>query len=460
MHKPANEPHVTRRALVAGAAAGAVALASEPAWRSGARRRRRRARAGRTSGSNLDQHELDEAYDQSVYAFNQRHMQERRDERNELMAKVLGKPERVAYGPAEIEKVDIYKTKRPNAPDHDLSARRRLARRPLGAGRLSRRAVRQGRRNFINVEFDNVPETKGDLMPMVDQCRRAVAWVYRNAKSFGGDPNALYLSGFSSGSHLGGCVVITEWEKQGLPRDILKGAVLGSGMYDLKPVRMSARSSYVKFTDADGAGAVRHAPSRQGPYAAGADHRHPGDAGIPAPVARLCGRADQGRQAGEADRRQGSQSLRDGRVAQQSLRDHGACCHGDDEADDRGVTREDVMKQETTKSKMTRRALVAGAAVGAVALAADKADAQRCPATPPARTKGPAIWLDYDQHDMNEMYDQSVFAFNQKHMLARSDANNVIASRDHRQVRALRLWRRRRSKASMSGGPGSRTRRC
>ena len=62
-------------------------------------------------------------------------------------------------------------------------------------------------------------------------------------------PNALYLSGFSSGGHLGGCVVITEWEKQGLPRDILKGAVLGSGMYDLKPVRMSARSSYVKFTD-------------------------------------------------------------------------------------------------------------------------------------------------------------------------------------------------------------------
>ena len=94
-----------------------------------------------------------------------------------------------------------------------------------------------------------MPETKGDLMPMVDQCRRAVAWVYRNAKSFGGDPNALYLSGFSSGGHLGGCVVITEWEKQGLPRDILKGAVLGSGMYDLKPVRMSARSSYVKFTD-------------------------------------------------------------------------------------------------------------------------------------------------------------------------------------------------------------------
>jgi arylformamidase len=31
--------------------------------------------------------------------------------------------------------------------------------------------------------------------------------------------------------------------------DIIKGGLLCSGMYDLKPVRLSARSSYVKFTD-------------------------------------------------------------------------------------------------------------------------------------------------------------------------------------------------------------------
>jgi arylformamidase len=30
---------------------------------------------------------------------------------------------------------------------------------------------------------------------------------------------------------------------------VIKGAVLSSGMYDLKPVRLSARSNYVKFTD-------------------------------------------------------------------------------------------------------------------------------------------------------------------------------------------------------------------
>src|SRR5262249_19226332 len=36
----------------------------------------------------------------------------------------------------------------------------------------------------------------------------------------------------------------------GLPPTVIKGGVCGSGMYDLKPVRMSKRSSYVKFTDA------------------------------------------------------------------------------------------------------------------------------------------------------------------------------------------------------------------
>ena len=41
-----------------------------------------------------------------------------------------------------------------------------------------------------------------------------------------------------------------DWPKDGLPRDILKGATLSSGMYDLHPVRLSKRSKYVNFTDA------------------------------------------------------------------------------------------------------------------------------------------------------------------------------------------------------------------
>ncbi len=40
-------------------------------------------------------------------------------------------------------------------------------------------------------------------MPMASRSAR-VAWVYKNAKSFGGDPDRIYVSGHSSGGHLAG----------------------------------------------------------------------------------------------------------------------------------------------------------------------------------------------------------------------------------------------------------------
>jgi arylformamidase len=240
---------ITRRALVAGAAAGTLALANEPA----AAQPCPLVPPPRTKGPlvwlDMDQHELDDAYDQDVYAYNGKIISGRRDARNQIALREIGKPERVGYGTDEREKVDIWKTKRTNAPVliflHGGAWR---GGRSSQAAYIAEPFVKAGA-HFVSVDFYNAPEVNGDLMPMIDQSRRAVAWVYRNAAGFGGDPNALYLGGFSSGSHLGGCALITDWAKDGLPLDLLKGAILGSGMYDLKPVRLSKRSDYVRFTD-------------------------------------------------------------------------------------------------------------------------------------------------------------------------------------------------------------------
>ena len=62
----------------------------------------------------MDQKELDDAYDQSVYAPNQQLLAKRRRIASEAALKRLGQPERVAYGPTEIEKLDIYRTRRSN----------------------------------------------------------------------------------------------------------------------------------------------------------------------------------------------------------------------------------------------------------------------------------------------------------------------------------------------------------
>jgi arylformamidase len=103
--------------------------------------------------------------------------------------------------------------------------------------------------HFIVLDFINVDEAGGNLFPMVEQVRRAVAFVYRNAAKFGGDPNRIFLSSHSSGSHLSGVVLTRGLKEEALPPDAFKGAVLLSGMYDLAPVALSKRSAYVKFTD-------------------------------------------------------------------------------------------------------------------------------------------------------------------------------------------------------------------
>jgi arylformamidase len=86
-------------------------------------------------------------------------------------------------------------------------------------------------------------------MIMAEQVRRAIAWLHKNAASFGGDPDRLYISGTSSGGHLAAVALTTDWQKDfGLPADTLKGGLCCSGMYDLYPVSLSARAGYVKFT--------------------------------------------------------------------------------------------------------------------------------------------------------------------------------------------------------------------
>ena len=162
----------------------------------------------------------------------------------------LGAPKRLAYGATPIEGLDLYPTRKPNAPVHVFihggAWRSGLAK---DSAYQAETFVHAGA-HYIAVDFNNVLETNGDLMPMADQVRRAVAWVYRNAASFGGDPNRIFLSGHSSGGHLAGVVLVTDWQKDfGLPKDVLKGGLCCSGMFDLKPARLSARSSYVKFTD-------------------------------------------------------------------------------------------------------------------------------------------------------------------------------------------------------------------
>jgi len=198
----------------------------------------------------MDQKALDDAYDQDIYAPNRPLIVTRRVAASARTRAILGAPERVAYGPSEYERLDIFRAPMANAPInlfiHGGAWRRNrgpdyhLQAEPL---------VRAGAHCLI-ADFINVEQSGGDLFPMYDQVRRAIAWAWRNADAYGGDRDRFYLSAHSSGSHLAACVLTRGWREEALPENFCNGALLLSGMYDLEAVRLSKRSSYVKFTDA------------------------------------------------------------------------------------------------------------------------------------------------------------------------------------------------------------------
>jgi len=197
-----------------------------------------------------DQVELDAAYTQIVYAPNAPQLIKRFSSSSQWSSARIGPPERLAYGPSEIERLDVYRCPVPNAPIlifiHGGGWRLELAKDFAFPGETF---IRSGA-HYVAPDFAWVQDVGGRLMPLADQVRRAVAWVYHNADKIGGDRQRIYVAGQSYGGHLASVLLTTDWHGLfGLPKDLIKGGTCISGIYDLKPVRLSARSSYVKFDD-------------------------------------------------------------------------------------------------------------------------------------------------------------------------------------------------------------------
>jgi len=83
---------------------------------------------------------------------------------------------------------------------------------------------------------------------IVKQARSAVAWVYRCIARYGGDPSKIYIAGTSAGGHLVALALAHEWEREGLPRDTIKGGVAISGVYDLDPVLHVSVNKEIRLT--------------------------------------------------------------------------------------------------------------------------------------------------------------------------------------------------------------------
>ena len=185
---------------------------------------------------------------------------EKRVESSERVRGLLESRLDVAYGEDEDEKLDIFPAKKAGAPIRvwvhggawTAGTRKEFS--------YPAEAFVNAGAAFVVIGFGLTP--KFTLDQIVDQVRRAVAWVYHNAESFGGDRDQLFISSHSSGSHLTAMTLATDWSQHDMPADAIKGAVMGSGIYDLKPIKLSYRNQYLHLDDeaVDRLSPVRHIP--------------------------------------------------------------------------------------------------------------------------------------------------------------------------------------------------------
>lgn len=151
----------------------------------------------------------------------------------------------VAYGAHADETLDVFLTERSIAPIAIFVHGGRWVNFTKADNSFVADPLVPAGAHCVVLNFSKLPGVR--LPTMVDQVERGIEWVAKNARSFGGDASRIYLFGHSSGAHLAANALVADWPARGVPADVIKGALLASGPYDLEPVMLSARSSYVKL---------------------------------------------------------------------------------------------------------------------------------------------------------------------------------------------------------------------
>jgi arylformamidase len=149
---------------------------------------------------------------------------------SEAVRKRIGEPRVERYGPTPPETLDVYGAGRKAFVFVHGGAWKRQSSREQG---FPAEAIIEAGAAYVALNFANLPSVT--LPEMAAQVCRGISWVEQKLSK------DIVLCGHSSGAHLSACVLT----KLGF----VKKALVISGVYDLLPVRLSARNEYVRLDE-------------------------------------------------------------------------------------------------------------------------------------------------------------------------------------------------------------------
>jgi len=86
----------------------------------------------------------------------------------------------------------------------------------------------------VVINYDLCPNVS--IARIVEECRQAVAWLWREGRSQGVPVERLFIAGHSAGGHLVAMLYATDWRRYGVPVDAIRGGLSISGVFDLEPL--------------------------------------------------------------------------------------------------------------------------------------------------------------------------------------------------------------------------------
>lgn len=177
-----------------------------------------------------DQKALDDQYEQRVWVPHAEEIIRRYHVASDAVRARMGEPRTERYGSSAAETLDIYGSGKTAFVFVHGGAWKRQSKRENA---FAAETVARAGAAYVALDFALLPTVT--LPEMVDQVCRGIDWVHENLAE------DIVLCGHSSGGHLGACALVR------LP--YIRRALVASGIYDLLPVRLSARNEYVRLDE-------------------------------------------------------------------------------------------------------------------------------------------------------------------------------------------------------------------